>query len=285
MKVFIYPNFVKRNALDCALKVCDILSSIGVEICADGEYHSELDGKNVIFGNADNLIAECDIVIAIGGDGTILKSARAASAYDKAILGINSGRLGFMASLEMSQLEMLTKLKSGEYTTEERMMLEITHISGDEKTTYTALNDIVVARPYSKLGDFTVSSGGKVVSELRADGLVFSTSTGSTAYALSAGGPIIEPDMECIEFTPICPHSLFSRTILFSPAREIEITHKSKYDDVYFNTDGGTNVKFAKTDMLKVKKAEKKIKLVEIAGNTFFNSVNKKLMQSIKGEG
>ncbi len=284
MKVFIYPNFVKKNALDCALSVCDILNSYGAEILADKVHEGELSGKKVRFGERNSLISECDAVIAIGGDGTIIKSARAAAPYDRAVLGINSGRLGFMASLEPDRLDLLKRLVDGKYDVEERMMLEVKHIYGENEKTYTAINDAVIARPYSRLGDFTVSASGKTVSEIRADGLVFSTPTGSTAYALSAGGPIIEPDMECIEFSPICPHSLFARPILFSPKQVIEVKHSSKQDDVYFNIDGGDNVKFTEKDRMIITKSDKKIKLIDIIGNTFFDSVNKKLMKSIKGE-
>lgn len=282
MKVFLYPNFSKKNALGCAISVCDILSALGAEIFADEKYTSELGGKSVVFGKEN--LASSDIVIAIGGDGTILRAAKYASVYDIPVLGVNSGRLGFMASLEIDNLDRLSCLVSGDYSVEERMTLSLLHRTAGAEKEYYALNDIVISRPYSKLGDFTVRADGKVASVLRADGLVFSTPTGSTAYSLSAGGPIIEPDMECIEFTPICSHSLFSRTILFSPERKISVKHNSDGEDIYFCTDGGERIEFSSDDEIIIEKSEKKIKLVEIGGNKFFDSVNNKLMQSIKGE-
>lgn len=282
MNIFIYPNFSKNNALDCAFSVCRILSANGSGVFADPVYSSELGSEKVTF--LSDKPAECDMVIAIGGDGTILRAAKLASEYDIPVLGVNSGRLGFMASLETDGVSALSCLADGNYSVEERMMLEVTHKSSSAETKYDALNDVVVSRPYSKLGDFTVRADGKVASALRADGLVFSTPTGSTAYSLSAGGPIIEPDMECIEFTPVCPHSLFSRTILFSAEREISVTHKCDDCDVYFCADGRERISFSECDELIIRKSAKKIKLVEIGGNKFFDSVNNKLMKSLKGE-
>ncbi|MGN0689686.1 MAG: NAD(+)/NADH kinase [Oscillospiraceae bacterium] len=284
MKTFIYPNFEKKNALSCALSVCDILSDAGVEIFADEKYKSELCLKKVTFGKISDVIKECGMVIAIGGDGTIIKAAAVASPYNIPVLGINSGRLGFLAAIEHSQLDLLHSVIDGRYYTEERMMIKIRHISEKSDKTYTAVNDIVIFRKDTKLGDFSIYLDNDAVTEIRADGVVFSTPTGSTAHALSAGGAIIEPDTECIEFVPICSHSLFARPIIFSCLKDITLKHSSKADDVFFTVDGEENIPFLKDDKLVISKSEIKMKLVQIEGNSFFNTVNKKLMQSIKGE-
>lgn len=286
MNAVLFPNFKKKNALRCALDACDILHALEIHIAADESCRLELGGKEYVeFGEISALIAKSDIVISIGGDGTILKCAKLVAGTNRPILGINSGRLGFMASVEPDELASLSRLKTGDYAVEKRMMLNIAHLSGGVETHYTALNDVIVASHFSRLTDFKVLANQKTVSEIRADGLVFSTPTGSTAYSLSAGGPILEPDMECIEFTPICPHSLFSRPILFSDKKVLEV-HLDSPDnpDVYFTVDGTQGIQFHPQDRLLISKSEHSINLIDIKKSTFFDSVNQKLMRSIKGD-
>ena len=285
LNVVLYPNFKKANALNCALSACEILNKLDINVYVDKDYKKEFSGCSYVkFGMVEELIDFCDIVIAIGGDGTILKCAKLVSHTDKLILGINSGRLGFMASVEIEELDSLSRLKTGDYTIEKRMMLEVEHISDKKTVKYFALNDLVIARPYSKLSDFIILSNDKVVSKTRSDGLVFSTPTGSTAYSLSAGGPIIEPNMECIEFTPICPHSLFSRPIIFSSDKTLNVTFEnSDKADMYFSIDGLEGMSFDAKDVLSISKSKRYINLIDLKKNTFYESLNKKLMQSIKG--
>lgn len=285
MKTVLYPNFTKPNALPTALKVCGMLHKMGVEVLTDNCYKSDFESAGYVkFGDINEITAECDNIIAIGGDGTILKASHFSSEYDKPLLGINTGHLGFMASMEVDELENLVKLKTHDYIIETRMMLDVEQIRDNTVIAkYTALNDIVVARPYSKITDYDIFTDGYTVSSIRADGVVFSTPTGSTAYALSAGGPISEPHLECIQMTPICPHSLSSRTMLFAPERRIEIKHYSKHrSGVYYSVDGQDEIKFDYGDVLVVSKSLKKMKLIDIKGYSFFNAVKNKLMNSIK---
>lgn len=285
MNIVLYPNFRKKNALPTALKVCDKLKSLDIEIAADEKYRDEFKDKPFVkFGGVDDIVSKCDIIIAIGGDGTILKASHYASEHNKPLLGINTGHLGFMASMEIDELENLSRLKTSDYKIETRMMLDISQIRDNTLISrYTALNDIVIARPYSKISDFEVSTDNIVVSSIRSDGVVFSTPTGSTAYALSAGGPIVEPYLECIQLTPICPHSLSSRTMLFSPERKIEVRHFSNEKaEVYFSVDGRPEVQVERDDVLVVSRSLKKLRLIDIKGNSFFDAVNNKLMNPIK---
>lgn len=285
MNIVLYPNFRKKNALPTALKVCDKLKSLDIEIAADEKYRDEFRDKPFVsFGGIDDIVSRCDIIIAIGGDGTILKASHYASEHNKPLLGINTGHLGFMASMEIDELENLSRLKTSDYKIETRMMLDISQVRDNTLISkYTALNDIVIARPYSKISDFEVSTDNIVVSSIRSDGVVFSTPTGSTAYALSAGGPIVEPYLECIQLTPICPHSLSSRTMLFSPERKIEVRHFSNEKaEVYFSVDGRPEVQVERDDVLVVSRSLKKLRLIDIKGNSFFDAVNNKLMNPIK---
>ena len=285
MQIVLYPNFHKINALPTALKLCDLLHDLEIDVLACNSCQSEFSEKSYIkFGDIDEITSKCDIIIAIGGDGTILKASHYASEYDKPLLGINTGHLGFMASMEINELENISKIKTCDYTIETSMMLDISQIRNNTLISkHTALNDIVIARPYSKITDFEISTDGIVVSSIRSDGIVFSTPTGSTAYALSAGGPIVEPLMECIQLTPICPHSLFSRTMLFSPDRKLEVRHFSNEKaDVYFSVDGKQEFKVENDDKLIISRSLKKLRLIDIKGHSFFDAVNNKLMNPIK---
>lgn len=285
MKTVLYPNFTKPNALPTALKVCRLLHEIGVETFTDNCYKNDFAcTEYVAFGNIDEITANCDNIIAIGGDGTILKASHFSSKYDKPMLGINTGHLGFMASMEADELDSLIKLKTHDYVIETRMMLDVEQIRDNMVVAkHTALNDIVVARPYAKITDYDILADDYTVSSIRADGAVFSTPTGSTAYALSAGGPIIEPHLECIQMTPICPHSLSSRTMLFASERKISIKHHStNKSGVYYCVDGQDEICFEYGDTLVISKSQKKMKLIDIKGHSFFDAVKNKLMNSIK---
>lgn len=284
LKIVLFPNFGKKNALSTAIKCCDILNDLGTEIFAADCYKTEFAEKNFVkFGKIEEIAEKCDIIIAIGGDGTILKASAYASSFDKPLMGINTGRLGFMASMEIDELDMLSRLKTRDYTVETRMMIDAA-VMRDSKiiSEHTALNDVVISRLYSKITDYTVFTDGIAVSSIRSDGMVFATPTGSTAYALSAGGPILEPCTECIQLTPICPHSLFSRTMVFTAERTLEVRHYADDDLVYFSVDGKKNCQILKNDTLIIKKSLKKLRLIDIKGNSFFNAVNNKLMNPIK---
>lgn len=285
MKVYLFPNLSKANCENYTIKAFEILRSCGIKVTVSENYMSIfscVDG--LIYGDEDELIAACDMIIAIGGDGTILTCAGKASHYKKPILGINCGRLGFMASLEYDQLDLLKKLVKGEYTISSRMMLE-TYIKGsDEK--YKALNDVILSKSDGcKISDFEVIKDSHAVTSLRADGVIFSTATGATAYSMSAGGVIIEPEMQCIEFTPICPHSLFARSMIFSQNSEIKVKvhlHCGMHD--HLMVDGNVICELTDGSEVYICASEDHVDIIDICGGSFFSSVNSKLMMPLKGK-
>lgn len=172
----------------------------------------------------EGLLQQQDAVIALGGDGTIMHVAKRAACYDKPVLGINCGRLGFLAGLESGELSLLTKLIEGDYTLEKRMLLEVS--VGDKR--YYALNEAVLSRGASpRIVDICVRNGGEKVLRYQADGVIAATPTGSTAYALSAGGPVVDPALRCTLVTPICPHTLYSRSYLFGEDSALTLTATS----------------------------------------------------------
>ncbi len=190
---------------------------------------------------------------------------------------------GFMAGLEADQLDKLSLLTTGEYEISERMTLDITFHEPEGDTVHTALNEVSARSGSFRICDFEVYSEDYLVGKYRADGVLFSTPSGSTAYALSAGGPVVEPDLECIEMTLICPHSLFSRATLFSPWRNLRLTNKTSGDEcMVINVDGELHFRLHEEQSIEIKRGQHNIKFINLIGNSFHESVCRKLCRPIK---
>lgn len=287
MKVVVFPNLMKKDAYRCTLGVCSILAGLGAEIGMDLKYRSDFYSMDFVkFASFKELADDADIAIAIGGDGTILKCAAELSSSNAELLGINTGHLGFMASVEKDNLELLKKLFTGDYQISERMLLRADFESDGHTNSYHALNDVVVTGMYAKIIDFDIYINENLAGNYRADGVVFATPTGSTAYSLSAGGPIIEPEIQCIEMNLICPHSLFVRPMIYTADKVITFTHNSDEDtNICFSVDGNRPVKLERGEKLMIRKSERKVKLIDMTGVTFHDALNHKLMRSLKGNG
>lgn len=287
MNFFIIPNFLKINCRGVVEAVCEFLSDRGAEIFMQSEYKGEISSScKASFASVDVCAEGCDIIVAVGGDGTILSACPIAAKYKKKLLGINCGRLGFIATLEHDELELLSRLFDGKYNVEKRMMLKVVINRKGSTESMTALNDVVISKPArAKIASFTVKKGDVTVSHLRADGLIFSTPTGATAYSLSAGGPIIEPCMDCFEFTPICPHTLLSRTMIFSKETRLSV-HLSRGDKgnalFAITVDGKEEKPLEADDEVMVSLSDDYIELIDIKGDSFFKSVTDKLMRPLK---
>ncbi|MDE5583746.1 MAG: NAD(+)/NADH kinase [Ruminococcus sp.] len=284
MKVALYPNFQKKNALKCARETCDVLEKIGIEVCVSGAFRKDFADKPFVrFEDISESAKSADFVIAIGGDGTILRCSKLLIGTDTKMLGINTGTLGFMAGLEADQLDRLEMLRTGEYEISDRMTLDVVCNDNGEKVTYTALNEISARSGSFRICDFEVCSDGYLVGKYRADGVLFSTPSGSTAYALSAGGPVIEPDLECIEMTQICPHSLFSRTTLFSACRKLKLTSRTKKGEyMVISVDGDLHIQLKRNESVEICRGRHNIKFVNLIGNSFHESLCTKLCKPIK---
>ncbi|SFX56524.1 NAD(+)/NADH kinase [Ruminococcus sp. XPD3002] len=284
MKAALYPNFQKKNALSCARDTCDVLNASGIEVSVSGEFREDFKDKPfVIFEDIEVSAQTADIVIAIGGDGTILRCAKFLMGTDTKLLGINTGTLGFMAGLEADQLDKLVLLTNGEYEISKRMTIEVVIHDGDEERVYTALNEVSARSGSFRICDFDVFSDGYLVGRYRADGILFSTPSGSTAYALSAGGPIVEPDLECIEMTLICPHSLFSRATLFAPDRQLRITDRTKGDgSMVISVDGEVNKILGENESIEIRRGKNDLNFVNLIGNSFHESLCRKMCKPLK---
>ncbi len=203
------------------------INELGHQVIANDEIKQHIPFKQIEFFDDLTCRERCDMVVSIGGDGTFLHNSRIAIASNKPILGINAGRIGFLCAFEAKEINDITKNDIEELFVESRMLLETNF--GNENFDGLALNDITFYKgAVSKTTEFSILCDGKMVAEYRADGLIVSTPTGSTAYSLSAGGPIVQPSIELILLTPICAHSLFSRSIAIPPNGVITIRPKAR---------------------------------------------------------
>lgn len=280
MKVFICANFHKEKSREVLSRSVGHLLSLGITPILPLVLKEEFFYEAAEYTD-EGFPADCDAVLTIGGDGTILKWGKQAALLGKPLLGINTGRLGFMTALEANELERLSALKSGNYCLSSRMLLELTTADGRK---LPALNDVVLSRRLTaKLPEFRVKINEIELSRIRADGLIFSTPTGSTAYALSAGGPIIEPSLECVEMTLLCAHTLWNRPMIFSGNDRIEISFGgSGTEEVDVCADGDGGVFLREGETLTIRKADVCLQLIDIENNGFYSAVNRKLIQPIK---
>lgn len=281
MKISIFPNFNNDGVLQTCEEICKELDKLGVEYSVAKCNESDETGTLPLFFDTDELIENCDIVIVVGGDGTTLNVAKAASLHNKLTLGINAGRLGFMSGLERDELSLLNRLVSGEYEVEERMMINACLMSENGIQDFICLNDAVITRgDLARLIDVTVKSDGRVITKNRADGMIIATPTGSTAYSMAAGGPVVSPDNSCFVVTPICPHSLVNRSIVFSSDKELEITvENDKNNTSYLSIDGEKSVTVTKNSKIIISKSEYVAKLIKIKPDSFYEILNKKLLE------
>ncbi|MDY3811961.1 NAD(+)/NADH kinase [Eubacterium sp.] len=281
MKISIFPNFNNDGVLQTCEEICKELDKLGVEYSVAKCNESDETGTLPLFFDTNELIENCDIVIVVGGDGTTLNVAKAASLHNKLTLGINAGRLGFMSGLERDELSLLNRLVSGDYEVEERMMINARLMSENGTQNFICLNDAVITRgDLARLIDVTVKSDGRVITKNRADGMIIATPTGSTAYSMAAGGPVVSPDNSCFVVTPICPHSLVNRSIVFSSDKELEITvENDKNNTSYLSIDGEKSVTVTKNSKIIISKSEYVAKLIKIKPDSFYEILNKKLLE------
>lgn len=281
-KIALIPNLTKNGAYEASLEAIALFKSFGGEISMTADLKEKYTDEDIVFFEShEALVADCDAVVTIGGDGTIIHAAKHAANAKKPLLGINMGRLGFVAGLEPNELPMLERLFTGDYATERRQMLKITHKTENGSQDFLALNDAVISRgSQTKIIELDVSLKKSYICHYRADGLIVSTPTGSSAYALSAGGPVIEPSMSCILMTPICSHSLFSKPVLFNPSSEVIVKPTSAEDtEMLLTIDGENSTHLRANDTVVVTTAEIYTELIVLKDKTFYRVLNDKFTE------
>lgn len=224
---------------------------------------------------------EIDALVTLGGDGTLLRGARLLGGRPVPILGINLGRLGFLTSCRRDETEVsLRRLAAGDYVAEKRMQLEARALdsAGSARKRWFALNDVVLHKGgFARVLHLSVSANGDPIGTYAADGVVFSTPTGSTAYSLSAGGPVVVPTVESILLTPISPHTLAIRPLVLAADTELRVHTDDGPDELLVTVDGQVGTTFAVGDTLLVRRAERHALIVRFPGSTFFSVLTRKL--------
>ena len=281
-KVILTPNPYRDHDFNTVRTTARILEQAGIEVrlCLPFEVDRSFQlPRDLRFSRLDRELPTADAVICFGGDGTILHMAKAATRNGIPILGVNIGTMGFIAELESSELEQLKRLASGDYAIDNRMMLDVTvHRDRDIIFHDICLNDAVVTKGgIARIVHLSVKCDDVQAMECGGDGLIIATPTGSTAYSLSAGGPIVEPEASSILITPICAHDMGSRCIVASDKRVIKVglTHNARRND-YLSVDGGKALKLNMGDIVTVKKSNFQTQLVRLKDRSFYDVVNLK---------
>ena len=281
-KIILCPNVSRDVGFEMTLKVREMLKTCGRDsvICPVFDDDSGLDIQSFSVETADleNEVLSADIIITFGGDGTILRAARAASILGVPILGVNMGGKGFMAELEIEEIGLINFVAFGNYEIENRMMLDAEVIRGGETIHHDfALNDIVL-RGDNKVIELTLFGDGQIISVFSGDGAIIATPTGSTAYSMAAGGPIVEPSAHNIIVTPICAHVLEAKPYVLVSDRRVsmEVDNK-KLSPAYMSADGCERVEIQSGDIINVKKSMRCTRLVRVSNRSFYRKVSEKL--------
>ena len=267
------------QAQSVILKLLDWFAGRGVGVVLEKETAGLVPAATVAAARKSDLPGQVDLLIVLGGDGTLLSMARAVGELGVPILGVNLGGLGFLTATTLDEmLPALDTLLAGGMEVEERMMLGARLVRGGQGVgDYIALNDVVITKSaMSRIIDLSVSVGGRHAISYRADGLIISTPTGSTAYNLSAGGPILFPTMDAVVLTPIAPHTLSNRPIVVPGAQRVDVALLVE-QEVMLTMDGQVGVPLRGGDVVEVQKADARIRLVRFPSKDFFSVLRTKL--------
>lgn len=282
MRIALLPNLTRTMAQETTVEICGWLRRYGSEYACLKEDENAFSGIPGMQAMAfEDLIPWCDTVITVGGDGSMLMAAKRVVDYDKPILCINAGHLAFMAGLERNELPLLKDLIDGNYEIDRRMLLDAKLIRhGVVIENHHCINDAVLCRGRKvKITDINITCDDRLINRFRADGIIVATPTGSSGYSLSAGGPVINPTIEAIVVTPICPQSLFARSIVFSSENRIEIAcdPTAPNKELVLSFDGEDVIDILPDDVISFSKSEKYASFIRIKNDNFFEILNRKL--------
>ena len=281
-RIVVTPNPYRDKNFQTVRTAMEILRSSGadVRLCLPFEVDKEYElPRDLRFSRLDRELPNADIAICFGGDGTILHIAKQATRYGVPVLGVNIGTMGFMAELECTELDQLSRLATGDYTIDSRMMLDVT-VTRERNIIFheQCLNDAVITKgAVARIVHLNVFCDGVQAMECGGDGIIVATPTGSTAYNLSAGGPIVEPEANNILVTPICAHDMSSRCMVTSDKRVItvELTRNARRN-AYVSVDGGKALRMNIGDTVTIRKANRETKLIRLKDRSFYDVVRMK---------
>ena len=280
--VILSPNPYRDKNFQTVRDAMQILKNAGVQakICLPFEVDRSFElPRDIRFCRLDRELPNAEMVICFGGDGTILHMAKAATRKGIPILGVNIGTMGFMAELESTEMDKLAKIATGDYKLDTRMMLDVT-IQRDRDIIFhdICLNDVAITKgSIGRIVTLNVKCDNVTAMECGGDGVIISTPTGSTAYSLSAGGPIVEPDARNIIITPVCAHDMISRSMVMSDKRNVtvQMVHNARRN-AFVSVDGGKAIRMNMGDTAIIKKSSLETKLIRLNGRSFYDVLNTK---------
>ncbi len=272
MRIVIVPNFRSANVASLYEAVMDRLRAAKAPVLP-----LTCDGGMPSLAQITDTLEPTDVVVALGGDGTIMHVAKAAAVVGCAVLGINGGHLGFLAGLEHDELDAIDTLLAGQYETEERALLRVTVSGEDGEQTRLAMNEAVFSRgALSRLVDLRISQDERELLVCHGDGVIVATPTGSTAYSLSAGGPVVDPSVDCLLLTPVCPHTLDSRTRVLPSDCSLAVASIGD-GEVFVTVDGEETLAFTCSNRVMIARAEQVARLIRLKPMTFYEALSRKL--------
>ena len=280
--ITLMPNPYRDQGFRITQATAEILRQGGAEVKVCLPFHVERLGEvpqGMRFVTMEEALRDCELLICFGGDGTILHMAKAATKRNIPILGVNIGTMGFMAELESTEMDKLAKIATGDYKLDTRMMLDVT-IQRDRDIIFhdICLNDVAITKgSIGRIVTLNVKCDNVTAMECGGDGVIISTPTGSTAYSLSAGGPIVEPDARNIIITPVCAHDMISRSMVMSDKRNVtvQMVHNARRN-AFVSVDGGKAIRMNMGDTAFIKKSSLETKLIRLNGRSFYDVLNTK---------
>lgn len=283
--VALITNYNISEKLSAAMRVAERLSERAETILIPAGYRERIlrnqsHRKEFSYVSPEELYRTAQLVVVLGGDGAMLDAARRSASTGIPILGINMGRVGYMTELEMDELFLLDRVFEGEYTIDERTLLQaqVLSSSGQSKFCSFALNEAAITNgTAARIVDLQLFDGEEPIYTYRADGLVVATPTGSTAYSLSAGGPIVDPKLACFCVTPICSHSLLARPLVFPDTAKLRVKNVCNREKLlHLTLDGRTTVDLYFGDTVLITRSEKTVKLLRLKEESFYTKIRTK---------
>lgn len=281
MKAAILVNMYKKNAFEYTSNTIKQCERLNIKVLMQSSLSEVFkDFKNILFlENLEDILKEVDFVISMGGDGTLIHNAKHAAKAKKPIIGVNLGQVGFIAGIEPNEINLLENIKNNNYKIASKIMLKIKASVESEFKEFEAINDVVIVRDsLAKILNIKLSCNDKKILNNRGDGVIISTQVGSTAYNFSSGGPVVYPNANCLVFTPICPHELFSRSIIFDENSSVTLEPKLLQNQfALLNVDGNNVLKLYQGDEILVEKSNQTVDFIQIKDRNMFDTINKKL--------
>ena len=282
MRILLTPNFTRDKTAETLCRVFRILAAMGVSMAVLPEakkYLKPLALSGIQVATSwKEAVSECDCILSIGGDGTLIHSAYYSAWGQKPLVGINTGKLGFLCQIEVERMEpALKRILEGDFHLERRMALSVSLEGEKTEEMDFAINDIIVSKtPQSNIADFEIQCNDRPIDHYQADGIIFSTPTGSTAYSLSAGGPVLDPSLDAILVVPLCPHSISTRPIVFSAHNRITIRSRSR---LMLVADGQKKIFVSPGTPVTIKRSRLSAHFVTFMENEFFEILTTKIKQ------